>query len=475
MPRLALLLAFLCFSLPVFAEISTDDPYTVSGITVDAKGANGSEARDKAFTDGGRLALSALAVKLTGGKAPDFKAADNNAISRLVKSFEVETEKTSGARYIATLTYHFKPTPTDSFLTQRGMALKDPGELTTNYASGASEEAAPAAPSQKIVVLPIIRTGDRSVLWEEHTDWARAWENYVSDHPNANVVVPTGEMEDINTIAAQEALSGLPGPLTKIMQNYEAQGVLVAVLSAPSITPIPDRDMNVQLSIFDSSASLRSTSSYNLAAAPSRKPMEWLQDGAGTALVKWQSEAQKIASSRKAATQAAAPPGGPLQLAINVPFSSPQQWQAMRGALQETNGVTRFDVVGLSHSKATALITFAGSRAQLEAGLREKGLTLQQDSAGGTATLRYLLQPQVISVPGRTVAPPPAVAPGSTFKTVYPPPAPEPPDEVIYADPDKSDESTDNGDEQKAPPPKAMPKTETKKGVQQQELPPLIP
>ncbi len=460
MPRFAVLFALLFFALPVFAQdVADDDSYTVTGIAVDSSGKNGNEARDKAFTDGGRLALAAIASKLTGAKNPDFKAVDNNTIGGLVKSFEVESEKASGKRYIATLTYHFKPSRTDAFLSARGMSVRDSSEIT----------AAPATPSMRVVVLPIVRTGDRSVLWEEKTDWAKAFENYTSDHADANVIVPAGEMDDISTISAGEALGGVHDPLMKVMQRYEAQSVLVAVLSAPSITPTPDRDLNVQLAVFDRNAVMKSTSSFNLAATPREKAMEWLQGGAASALTKWQSVSDKlVATATKPSNPNVATVNGMLQMAINVPFATPDQWQTMRARLQEINGLTRFDVVSLTHARATVLVTYQGSRPMFEGALAEKGLRLQQTEPTGPLTLL---------VTGAQGAPS-TMRPASTFQTVYPPP-PVPKDEVIYADPpeDKdsdasNDESSDQDDSGRAPPPPVAKKAPPQPA---QEMPPLIP
>ncbi len=468
MPRFAFLLLFTLLSTPLFAQDATpsDDPYTVTGIAVDVKGANGSEARDRAFTDGGRLALAAVAERLTGAKG-DFAAVDNNTITRLIKSFEVEEEKASGTRYIGKLTFHFRPQRTDAFLSGRGMAVRDTSEI----------QAVSAAPQQRIIVLPIIRSGDRSVLWEEKTEWARAFENYLSDNPNPNIVLPDGGMEDISSITAAEALAGIPAPLMKIMRHYDAQGALVAVLATENLSPQPAREMNVQLAVFDANAAMKSTSSFNLPAAPQKNAMEWLQEGAGASIAKWKSVAEKTAvaaSKSTAATTGVVTQGGLLQIALNVPIASPQQWQATRSALQETQGVTNFNVVSLTHTRATVLVTYRGTRPMFETALAEKGLRIEQSAPNGPLMLVSA------SMPG---GPPVNASPqGSTFQTVYPPPTPR--DEIIYAEPpstsNNGDEDNTNSEDEdsskdssKAPPPPV-----TSKKVPPpppQELPPLIP
>src|SRR5688572_9281951 len=124
MLRLAPLLLLILLAFPALAEPPpptpaeppvSDNPYSVSGVEVDVKGSSGVNARDKAFTEGGRKALKTLATRLSGVNEPDLAGIDDNGISRLIKSFEVEKEKVSGSRYIGKLTFHFKPEATDLF------------------------------------------------------------------------------------------------------------------------------------------------------------------------------------------------------------------------------------------------------------------------------------------------------------------------------------------------------------------------
>ncbi|MBI3418948.1 MAG: DUF2066 domain-containing protein [Proteobacteria bacterium] len=407
MPRFALVLVFLLagFAAPLYGQEAAEaaDTYTVSGVAVDVKAANGTAARDKAFTEGGRKALIELAGRLTESKDLGFKGVDDNSIGRLIKSFEVENEKASGSRYIGKLTFHFRPEQTDLFLQSRGLTLKD-----MNVDTSAALEEQPAAPlPPRMVLLPVVRLGQQAALWEQKTAWARAWENYVSDTGLPNLVIPDGSAEDISSIKAGEALAGLPGPLMKVMQRYDAHGVIVAALTAPSLWPTPENTLSVQVAVFDAKGKMRNSSSFFLPAQPGRKPMEWLQDGAGYAVSMMQ-QAQVVpanmhGSSPYAPARPAALPPGSLQLTLAIPYSSPQQWQSMRTAIEEMPGVVRFDISTLTHTQATVQVAYQGSRGAFGTALTQRGLSLLE--APGSLTI----------VPATNYG---------VSRTVYPPPAP---------------------------------------------------
>jgi hypothetical protein len=409
MLRLAPFLLFVLLVFPALAEPPaptpepvSDNPYSVSGVEVDVKGSSGVNARDKAFTEGGRKALKTLATRLSGVNEPDLAGIDDNGISRLIKSFEVEKEKVSGSRYIGKLTFHFKPEATDLFLETRGLGVRASDGPTGMGAAPAYA----SAPTLRTVVLPIVRLKTHSILWEEKTSWARAWENYLSDHPDPNFVVPEGMMEDISTISTTEALGGIPIPLSRIMQKYEARAVLIAVLVADSPSPEPNMPLSVQLANFDSRGALRGTSSFTLPAQPQRRAMDWLQDGAAYAAGFVRQQSDKVLASLPPgiipqSTPAVARPFGFLQLDISVPYSNVSQWQKYRTSLQEIDNVMRLDVKSLTHSQAMIQITYRGMRTSLDAALAEKGLRLDE-----IAPDRLILVPSIIVTQPLSVSPP---------------------------------------------------------------------
>ncbi len=88
--------------------------YTVSGIPVDVTAADASTARDQAIVDGQRAALQKLVENMMGSeKAKQVPLPSDDEISAMVQDFEVETERVSSVRYVASLTYRFQSDPVD--------------------------------------------------------------------------------------------------------------------------------------------------------------------------------------------------------------------------------------------------------------------------------------------------------------------------------------------------------------------------
>jgi hypothetical protein len=446
-----------------------DDPYTVPSVAVDVKGSSGVDARDKAFTAGGRTALKTLAAKLTGVKEPDLKGVDDNSISRMIRSFEVESEKASGSRYIGKLTFHFRPEVTDAFLEAHGLTIK-PTDIPTDHAPEQQADEG-GAPNFRMIVLPVVRLPTHNVLFEEKTAWARAWENYLSDNPDPNFVVPEGTGEDMATMSAANALAGIPGPLTRLMQQHDAHGVIVAVLASPSIAPEPNVSLSVQLATFDARGQLRNTSSFALPAQPQRKAMEWLQDAAAYAVGLGHDQNQKTlqAMGPNAGNMARMPvarAAGILKEKFLVPYVNVTEWQGLRSRLQEMPGVMRLDVMSMTHSQANVLVAFRGTRADLDAALAQKGLHLENGPKGSTLAYSVAVSPTPTPAVAPAVAPAPVVPPASVATPAPVRAAPAKPTNGVYPplSPDVNmqtdmgeDTATAIPNDKPAPAPKATP------------------
>ncbi len=426
MPRFAvLLIAFLtAFAAPAFAQDTPmadppgDDPYTITGVPVDAKAKNGRAARDKAFAEGQKDALKVLAFRMTG-ESVAFKDVSDNAIATLVKSFEVEEGKSSGSRYVGKLAVHFKPEAAITFLESRGLRV-----METDGPAGPGAPPALAAPLEgRILVLPVVREGARNVLWEEKTVWARAWENTLSDHPNNALLLPEGGMRDIGSISGGEAVSGMPGPLVRVMENYRARGVLVAALVSDA-TPRPDHYLKVQLAFFDNSGKLQGTESLDVPPWRGQTPSGWLENAARNAIVLWQEGAAPQGARQTAARDDSDPyfrraepmrADPSLQLDLIVPFSTPRQWQAVRRTLQEMPGVVDFGVTSLTHTRAAIKVMWRGTREEFARALAGRGLRLDEIPRTRQLILRGARRGGVK---------PAASALPASFHTIYPAPSP---------------------------------------------------
>lgn len=114
------LFAFI-FALFVFAasRAFAADPFTVSGIKVDATASNAIEAQTKANLDGQLRAAKALINRMTleaERAAKPMPELTPEVVGRMIRALEVGQERRSANRYLGEMTVAFNPSQVQSFL-----------------------------------------------------------------------------------------------------------------------------------------------------------------------------------------------------------------------------------------------------------------------------------------------------------------------------------------------------------------------
>jgi hypothetical protein len=106
-----------------------EDPYTVSGVRVDATAASAVDARKQAFEQAQQAAFSLLASRfLSQDQMKNFQAPPAAQITPLVDDFEITNEKLSPTRYVGTYTFRFRHGASQNLINARaGMAANAGG------------------------------------------------------------------------------------------------------------------------------------------------------------------------------------------------------------------------------------------------------------------------------------------------------------------------------------------------------------
>jgi Uncharacterized protein conserved in bacteria (DUF2066) len=186
------------------------DVYKVSRIPVDVTAESATAAREAALAEGHREAYHRLMTRLVleddQAYVPDL---DQAAIAQLVQDFSVADEKTSAVRYLAELTFRFKPD-----------AVRD---LFRDHRLRFTETR-----SKPLLVLPIYLTPTGDVLlWEEANLWAFAWAGRDLSEELVPLLIPLGDLGDVAAIDVERAVAGDSAALSDIATRYGADGVLV--------------------------------------------------------------------------------------------------------------------------------------------------------------------------------------------------------------------------------------------------------
>ncbi|NWG46122.1 MAG: DUF2066 domain-containing protein [Alphaproteobacteria bacterium] len=202
------------------APARAGDVFTVHGVVVDVTAENARDARVKALDQGRALAFRTLLERLT----PQAMHASlpRPTLETLVESelaVEVDREKASSVRYIAEVTYAFRPTEVREF-------------LRLNALSYSENQARP------VLVVPVLvlrGTGpqgepmEQALLWEPENDWAAVWRDPRFSSSLLPVETPFGDTEDLLALDAEKALNAQWADFAPLAARYRADEVLLAV------------------------------------------------------------------------------------------------------------------------------------------------------------------------------------------------------------------------------------------------------
>jgi len=326
---------------------SANDAFAVSGIQVDVAAANANAARDQAITQAQRKAWDTLYQRMVpgGGAAPKLSDYD---LARLVQGFEIDNEKVSATRYVGTFTVRFRPTPVREQL------------------AGAGAGSYVEPPTRPLVVLPITVTDGRTILWEDRTPWRDAWEERDAGNSLVPLVVPDGELEDIQAITAADALAGSPEALARIAQRHRAGGVVVARTELPPGGPNPKAPLTVEVTRLGLDGT-REQQTVTVRPDPDDRAPDLMRRAVsftGATLDEMWKRENTVSS------------GAEQTFTVSVPLGRIEDWVEARRRLAGTNGVTRADILSLSRSEAIIALTVRGDVQRLQQALARRDLAL---------------------------------------------------------------------------------------------------
>jgi hypothetical protein len=317
----------------------------VANVPVDATAANANAARDQARSAGQRAAYEMLLDRLT--LEADRKrrpAASEALLNDIIGGFEVASERTSGVRYLAKYTYHFRPDAVRRMLRQAQLPFCE-------------------TPSKPVLVLAVT-PGDPPMLWEDPNPWRDAWASHPPQNGLVPLVQPYGDLEDVQAIDATAALKGDADRLQAISHRYNDADVLVTLAA---LDPA-GHSVAVQATRYSLSGGLPPQSwSKSYAAAADQKDADVLASAvAGTAAQVEQAWKQaNILDYSRAATLIARVPTGELKRFLDV-----------RNRLAQLSVIQRSELLSLNRDEARIAIHYFGSPDQLRTALAQRDLTL---------------------------------------------------------------------------------------------------
>ena len=337
-----LLLLVLLIGLGPARADEPDDPYTAT-VKVDATADNAAAARTLARHDGQQRALMEVIEHLTGSTdQPKLPKLDDKAIRGMVDSFEVADEKMSAVRYLANYTFHFRAAKVRQLLRSADIAFS-------------------SSPGKPVVVVPVFRDGDKSVLWDDPNPWREAWAQLPATSGPTRLSVPLGGLADVSAIDATQARSGDAEALTAVAQGNDADEALVAAATAQRQG---DKFSGLDVSL-------------------KRYRLGQLTNSQATSITINPGESESDFMNRAVAAVAAdiehgVPPSSNKEASLDaiVPITSLGDWVAMQQRLAAVPGIHKVDLLSLSRQQAKIEIKYVGSPDQLKSSLAGADLDL---------------------------------------------------------------------------------------------------
>ncbi len=333
---------------------AAEEVFTVRDIAVDVTAATATAAREAALADGHVRAMQKLLTRLLPREElARIRPLKADQIVEFVTDFEVADERTSNVRYLAKLTFRFKPDSVRTLLRANDLVYAE-------------------APGKPVLVLPVFGPAGEARLWRGTNPWRQIWSSRRPADGLVPLVVPLGDLADVASIDAEQTLAGEGERLSRLARRYGADDILIsqAVL-------LDDRETGrARLQI--------GTSRLGSEAHQTRVDDYWQEPGE-TLEALWKRAAddidQRVQESWKQGHLFR--PGAQRRMTVTVPVRKLGDWLEVKRRLKTITFVERSEISSLSRDKTEIEIVFVGDEEQLAAALARRQLTLSLDPVSG--------------------------------------------------------------------------------------------
>jgi hypothetical protein len=332
-----------------------DDVFTVANVHVDESAAAAADARTVALSRGERRAFDELMRRLTVRADRDrLPRPGADTIASLVQDIAIANEKNSRVRYIADITYRFKP--------QAIRALLRANQL--RYAE---------TRSKPVLVLPLFETAGTLALWEDPNPWRKVW---AAAPPRAGLVplrIPDGELRDISEISAELAANGNAQSLKAIAQRYQVDATIVARAAANRRS---DGRTEIAVSTVSHGATDRDQTIVTTLLGNANESLDGVLERARAATVDMIEDHWKSANLIQF--------GQNSVMVAEMPLKSLREWVEAQKRFREVALIQRVDLVLMSREEARFNIFYLGDAAQLKLALAQQDLVLTEGEGNWT-------------------------------------------------------------------------------------------
>ncbi|MGE4313317.1 MAG: hypothetical protein AB7E85_03475 [Pseudobdellovibrionaceae bacterium] len=383
----------------------TANPYTVEDVIVDVTAASAVKARDEAIRKAQTKSVPKLITQLknAGYNTVGLETASSSTLANALSDFEVSDEQIASTRYKASFTLHYSKSALQPFLS--GGAANTYGAADSPYGTGGvtlpyggidpqnpnpvAEATARAVSPEKILVLPFLQIGNNPLrLWTKPNPWLEAW----AANPPEKILVPIGDLKDINDLADNQALTYTPERLAKMTARYGAGRVAVLLTSYEGRGLTSDLSVpasgRVNVAVYDATGERPNyIDQVSVEAKDNETAEEFFKRAINeaTPLIRKVTPAPQVAPVGAAAgayqqpVPQAAYAGRPQAIKARVEYGGMGEWIAIQQKLRATPGILSVQVLSLRPQAADILISHAGTVDALGSTLSGEGFGLRSN------------------------------------------------------------------------------------------------
>jgi hypothetical protein len=295
---------------------------------------------------------TAVAMKQPLALNPDAAAA-------LERETNVFNEKSSGTTYRANITYRFKPD-----------AIRD---LLRTARLPYSEEQA-----REVMVLPVLETANGLYLWEAKNPWARAWLERPLTAELTPMVLPRGDMIDVEAISAEEARNLNAAALRAFQERYGEERLLLALGKLSEV----GGNFRLYVQLIEATPPSLEGSETSAIGTTVTEAFFRGSDDDFPALARRAVEATVQRHSRQWKRQTLVDFGRERAFELTAWFGTQREWTDIQNAIQGTPLVRNNDVRAFNTENAIMALTVVGAEEQFDLAMQQRGLDVWQDTTG---------------------------------------------------------------------------------------------
>jgi len=322
------------------------DPYTVSGVHVDAQAKNALEAQTLAISQGQLAAANILIERLTlvtDRRAKDFSSVAQEDGAKMIRALEISNEKRSANRYLGDITVAFNRAAVGQYLRAKGLRLID-------------------TQSRKRLVIPVMQdTG----LWEPNP-WSHAWRETDVSNALTPMQTITPNTQVFRVVSGTNANNLDMKTLQAIGRIYGVQQILIV-------------NARLQNSGYSSSivdVALDTATSRNLGRVRGFSAAEAVAQVVRAVENDWKTSSVVAVDARS------------VVLPVSVLYSSHADWIALQDVINGSAQIRSAQLIALSKSGAMMSLSYGGDLERLRNELAFKGASLREDEVLGMILTR---------------------------------------------------------------------------------------